>query len=203
MRYGTFFLKELKYKLPLALVCYALFYAFYGTGLVASYGRIELLFMLLAMTASAVLFANLDEMELFMLSRARLSGAFIVRFLTTYISLALLPGIHFMVDRISNQMMISYLTTVLFCCAMGAFWRVLIPTSVYGGILPSYVCCSAMLYSFFPENSLADRIFMLVRPFSSAYLADPEYTRNRLIVTGIALVLLLISWIRLRRWERA
>ena len=99
--------------------------------------------------------------------------------------------------------MISYLTTVLFCCAMGAFWRVLIPTSVYGGILPSYVCCSAMLYSFFPENSLADRIFMLVRPFYSAYLEDPEYTRNRLIVTGIALVLLFISWLRLRRWERA
>ena len=203
MRYGTFFLKELKYKLPLALVCYALFYAFYGTGLVASYGRIELLFMLLAMTASAVLFANLDEMELFMLSRARLSGAFIVRFLTTYISLALLPGIHFMVDRISNQMMISYLTTVLFCCAMGAFWRVLIPTSVYGGILPSYVCCSTMLYSFFPAGSLADRIFKVIAPFNSASLTGEDYTRNRLIVSGIAFVLLLISWLRLRRWERA
>ena len=203
MRYGTFFLKELKYKLPLALVCYALFYAFYGTGLVASYGRIELLFMLLAMTASAVLFANLDEMELFMLSRARLSGAFIVRFLTTYISLALLPGIHFVVDRISNQMMISYLTTVLFCCAMGAFWRVLIPTSVYGGILPSYVCCSAMLYSFFPAGSLADRIFKVIAPFNSVSLVGEDYTRNRLIVSGIALVLLFISWLRLRRWERA
>ena len=203
MRYIAFFAKELKYKLPLALVCYALFYAFYGTGLVASYARIELLFMLLAMTASAVLFANLDEMELFMLSRARLSGAFIVRYLTTYLSLALLPGIHFMVDRISNQMMISYLTTVLFCCAMGAFWRVLIPTSVYGGILPSYVCCSTMLYSFFPAGSLADRIFKVIAPFNSASLAGGDYTRNRLIVSGIALALLLISWIRLRRWERA
>ena len=203
MRYIAFFAKELKYKLPLALVCYALFYAFYGTGLVASYGRIELLFMLLAMTASAVLFANLDEMELFMLSRARLSGAFIVRFLTTYISLALLPGIHFVADGLPTQQMISYLTTVLFCCAMGAFWRVLIPTSIYGGILPSYICCSTMLYSFFPAGSLADRIFKVVTPFNSALLTGSDYTRNRLIVSGIALVLLLISWLRLRRWERA
>ena len=203
MRYIAFFAKELKYKLPLALVCYALFYAFYGTGLVASYARIELLFMLLAMTASAVLFANLDEMELFMLSRARLSGAFIVRFLTTYISLALLPGIHFLIDGMPTNQMVSYLTTVLFCCAMGAFWRVLIPTSIYGGILPSYICCFTMLYSFFPAGSLADRIFKVIVPFNSASLTGEEYTRNRLIVTGIALALLLISWIRLRRWERA
>ena len=203
MRYIAFFAKELKYKLPLALVCYALFYAFYGTGLVASYGRIELLFMLLAMTASAVLFANLDEMELFMLSRARLSGAFIVRFLTTYISLALLPGIHFVADGLPTNQMVSYLTTVLFCCAMGAFWRVLIPTSIYGGILPSYICCYFLLFSPFAMDSLAYRIFKVVTPFNSASLTGGDYTRNRLIVTGIALALLFISWIRLRRWERA
>jgi len=60
-----------------------------------------------------------------------------------------------------------------------------------------------MLYSFFPAGSLADRIFKVVAPFNSAFLTGSDYTRNRLIVSGIALVLLFISWIRLRRWERA
>jgi hypothetical protein len=195
---GAVIYQEVKQRKWFFLISFILFVALYF-----AYGRrpenMESLFMIFPIVASAFIFGAEEEIEYIIVGRVSLGAVMTFRFLTIYISVALIPAAFIYLTRDSYVMiklLLMYTVTILLTCAVGLFWRVVLKSAF------SSLLFSSLSYSFvtsldlFVGEDVKARIFC---PFGSRVLEDEYFYMNRLVTLGYALILIGISAYALRR----
>lgn len=203
MRVRSLIAKEIKYKLLLAIGCYMFFGVLFETGMDRTYAKSEIMFVALSMATCAYLFDTNDEMELIILSKVSLKNIFLVRFICTYLSMAIMPSIHIFVrtkDSDPNRSVLSFVTTVLFCCALGAFWRAMLSSS-FSALMFSSACCTLLVFPNYVEiNDMQS--YYNVGPLYSANLSDDLFVTNRFLVVLYSAVMVSASYYKLHKKEK-
>ena len=205
MRYHELILKEIKYKLPALVAAYAVFVVLFETGAQRVYSDIEVLFVFFAMAVSAYLFGSKEEEELIIISKASLKNVFVIRFLCTYFAFTLLPAIHVAIrslDVSAKKAVILILTTSLFCCALGAMWRIILGNA-FGALIFSSISYTVLLTPSFITDEKIRSIFDSFNPLSGIHInVNSQFYVNRYVTIGISLVILLGCYIKLSRSEK-
>lgn len=200
MRYFDLLMAELKHKLPLALITYPVFVVLFECA-GRSYAKIEVIFVIFSMAACSYLFGGQDEIELLIISKASLKNIFGIRLLCIYVIFAL-PAVHLYFRCIDStaQAIVAFLTTVLFCRMLGAFWRVMLHTP-YAALIFSSVCFTLLLYPGLEGE--ARTAFRGVSPLYSMYLSEENaFLINRLLTLGYSVVLFFVCYIKLHKKEK-
>ena len=190
MLYLKLLMKEMKYRLGL-LVVSALAFAvmFYINGYVM--GTSEYLYMLFALAACAVILSE-DEKDFLILGHIQLMKVFMFRFIASVLSVTAVPMaiiILFTKERRPIKAALAFAVTVLLIAAIGAFFRVVLKSTLASMIF-SLIVFTLLLFS----TELG-----MFSPFGSMSIANMEkFYWNRVIWFGVAAVLLCVSALILR-----
>ena len=185
MLYLKLLTKEMKYRLGL-LVVSALAFAvmFYINGYVM--GTSEYLYMLFALAACAVILSE-DEKDFLILGHIQLMKVFMFRFIASVLSVTAVPMaiiILFTKERRPIKAALAFAVTVLLIAAIGAFFRVVLKSTLASMIF-SLIVFTLLLFS----TELG-----MFSPFGSMSIANMEkFYWNRGIWFGVAAVLIGIS----------
>ena len=185
MLYLKLLTKEMKYRLGL-LVVSALAFAvmFYINGYVM--GTSEYLYMLFALAACAVILSE-DEKDFLILGHIQLMKVFMFRFIASVLSVTAVPMaiiLLFTKERRPIKAALAFAVTVLLIAAIGAFFRVVLKSTLASMIF-SLIVFTLLLFS----TELG-----MFSPFGSMSIANMEkFYWNRGVWFGAAAVLIGIS----------
>ena len=190
--------QEVKQRKWMFLIAFALFVLFYY-----AYGQktesMEDLFMLFPLITASTIFGAEEEIEYIIVGRIPLWQVMVVRFVTIYLSAAALPTVFILCTRqtyIMAKILMAYLITILLMCAVGLFWRIVL-RSAFTSIL-----FSSLTYSVFSVLGwrLTNPEWLCVFiPFGSVSISDEYFYLNRLTITLVTVVLLVISGFALKK----
>ena len=181
--------QEVKQRKWMFLIAFALFVLFYY-----AYGQktesMEDLFMLFPLITASTIFGAEEEIEYIIVGRIPLWQVMVVRFVTIYLSAAALPTVFILCTRQ------TYIMAKILMCAVGLFWRIVL-RSAFTSIL-----FSSLTYSVFSVLGwrLTNPEWLCVFiPFGSVSISDEYFYLNRLTITLVTVVLLVISGFALKK----
>ena len=149
-------------------------------------GKMEYYYMLFALGACATLLHE-DEMDFLMLGYIQLSKVFACRYVASVLSVAALPGVWLMLftrERRALKALFAFVVTVCIIAAVGAFFRVLLKSTV------ASLVCSLCVYVMF----LFSGVLGLFSPFGSMAIANlQEFYINRFVWIFLCSLLIGIS----------
>lgn len=156
-----------------------------------------------------MLFRSEDEIELIRVSNTRISALLVVRYLITFLYMIALPVIVLIIDGGDNwwKYVISLVTTLLFSTSFSLFYRVILKNP-YATALFSVFTHTLFVFSFnvFLGSILKisdSKTFQRLSPYNSQSITNKGlYGNNRMIIVGLALAVIVISYIILRRKEK-
>lgn len=200
-------LKELRYRLPYALISVIVFRLCWYIN--ESYYYLEMSYFLFPIIFCGMLFRSEDEIELIRTSNIKLSTLLIVRYLITFLYMVLLPVVMLVINGGDNwwKYVVSLVTTLLFSTSFSLFYRVVFKNP-YSTVLFSLFTHTLFVFSFnvFLGSILKinnTKAFQRFSPYGSERISNMGvYGNNRMIMTGIALAVIVISYIILRRKEK-
>ena len=195
---GHLILHEIRQRRLLFLVAFCLFVIFYY-----AYGQrtetMESLFMLVPILATSMIFGAEEEIEYIIVGRVPLWAVMVVRFITIYLSVTLLPTVFILCTRqtyIMTKVLFTFWITILMMCALGLFWRVVLK-SAFASLLFSSLSYSVLtVLQWWLDGQAWHSIFA---PFGAIALTDPYFAYNRLVVFGYTVVLLAGSALALKK----
>lgn len=149
-------------------------------------GKMEYYYMLFALGACATLLHE-DEMDFLMLGYIQLSKVFACRYVASVLSVAALPGVWLMLftrERRALKALFAFVVTVCIIAAVGAFFRVLLKSTV------ASLVCSLCVYVMF----LFSGVLGLFSPFGSMAIANlQKFYINRFVWIFLCALLIGIS----------
>lgn len=149
-------------------------------------GKMEYYYMLFALGACATLLHE-DEMDFLMLGYIQLSKVFACRYVASVLSVAALPGVWLMLftrERRALKALFAFVVTVCIIAAVGAFFRVLLKSTV------ASLVCSLCVYVMF----LFSGVLGLFSPFGSMAIANlQKFYINRFVWIFLCSLLIGIS----------
>lgn len=198
---GAVIHQEIKQRRWFFAISFVLFVALYFI-----YGRkpenMESLFMIFPIVASAFIFGSEEEIEYIIVGRVSLGAVMTFRFITIFISVALIPAAFIYLTRdsyIMVKLLLMYTVTILLTCAIGLFWRVVL-RSAFASLLFSSLTYSVITsLDIFLGDNISARIFS---PFGSRVLDDGNFYTNRLITLSYAVILIVMAAIALRKRQK-
>ena len=200
-------LKELRYRLPYALISVIVFRLCWYIN--ESYYYLEMSYFLFPIIFCGMLFRSEDEIELIRTSNTRMSTLLIVRYLVTFLYMVILPVVVLVINGGDSwwKLVVSLVTTLLFSTSFSLFYRVLLKNP-YSTVLFSLFTHTLFVFSFrvFLGSVLKitdTKAFQRFSPYGSESISNMGvYGNNRMIMTGIALAVIVVSYIILRRKEK-
>ena len=204
---GSILLKELRYRLPYALISVILFRLCWYIN--ESYYYLEMSYFLFPIIFCGMLFRSEDEIELIRTSNTKMSTLLLVRYLVTFLYMVILPVVVLAVTGGDHwwKYVISLVTTLLFSTSFSLFYRVVFENP-YSTVLFSLFTHMIFVFSFKVflgsvlkiSNSKALQRFS---PYGSESISNMGvYGNNRMIMTGIALAVIAVSYLILWRREK-
>jgi len=194
MLYFKLLMKEMKHRLGL-LVVSALAFAvmFYINGYVM--GTSEYLYMLFALAACAAILSE-DEKDFLILGHIQLMKVFIFRFIASVFTVTAIPMMMILLftkERRPFKAALAFAVTVLLITAIGAFFRVVLKSTLASMIF-SLIVFTLLLFS----TALG-----AFSPFGSMSIANMEkFYWNRGIWFGVSTILIGISCVVLHMQDR-
>ena len=191
MLYLRLFSKEIRFRIPFAIVSCAVFLAvFYADK--RYIGTAEYICPVFALISAAILFFD-DEKEILTVGRVNMGDLFLVRFLSAFLSVTLIPSlwiIAFTAERKSFKAFLAFFVLSLFVSAIGGFWRAVSGNTLASLLFSFGTYAAIMLFSAFGGFS----------PFASMMTADEKtFLINRLVTAGAGIVLLILSYVLFRQ----
>ena len=131
MLYIKLLSKEVKHRLALQLIATIAFVLiFHLNGY--TIGKMEYGYMLLALVACVIILSE-DEIDFLIIGHIQLSKVFAIRFIASYISVALIPTCWiflFTKEPRPIKAVLAFAVTVLISASIGAFFRVVLKSSL-------------------------------------------------------------------------
>ena len=188
-------IKQRKWLFAIAFVLFVIFYYAYGQ----KTESMESLFVLFPLISTALIFGAEEEIEYIIVGRIPLWQVMVVRFLTIYLSATLLPTVFILCTRqtyIMTKILLTYWVSILFMCAVGLFWRILLRSAFTSLLFSSltYSVAAALGWALYESEQLC--VFI---PLGSISLSDEYFYLNRLVITLITVVLLAVSGFALKK----
>ncbi len=199
--------KELRYRLPYALISVIVFRLCWYIN--ESYYYLEMSYFLFPIIFCGMLFRSEDEIELIRTSNTKLSTLLLVRYFVTFLYMVILPIAVLAINGGDNwwKCVISLVTTLLFSTSFSLFYRVVLKNP-YSTVLFSLFTHTLFVFSFkvFLGTILKidnAKAFQRFSPYGSESIINMGvYGNNRMIMTGIAIAVIVVSYIILRRKEK-
>lgn len=200
-------LKELRYRLPYIIISVVVFRLCWYIN--KSYNYLEMSYFLFPIIFCGMLFRSEDEIELIRTSNTRMSTLLVVRYLITFLYMVVLPVVVLIIDGgdLKWKYIYSLVTTLLFSTSFSLFYRVILKNP-YATTLFSVFTHTLFVFSFrvFLGSILKisnAKTFQRLSPYGSETITNKGiYGNNRMIVIGLALAVIAISYIILRRKEK-
>lgn len=200
-------LKELRYRLPYIIISVVVFRLCWYIN--KSYNYLEMSYFLFPIIFCGMLFRSEDEIELIRTSNTRMSTLLVVRYLITFLYMVVLPVVVLIIDGgdLKWKYIYSLVTTLLFSTSFSLFYRVILKNP-YATALFSVFTHTLFVFSFrvFLGSILKisnAKTFQRLSPYGSETITNKGiYGNNRMIVIGLALAVIAISYIILRRKEK-
>lgn len=186
--------KEMKHRLGLFLVSAAAFsILFYWNGYTV--GRMEYVYMLFALAACAVILSE-EEIDFLVMGHIQLPRVFVIRFISSIAAVGVAPSVLILLftqERRPMKAVFAFLVTVLIIAAIGAFFRVVLKSTLASMIF-SLIAFTLLLFA----SELG-----IFSPFGSMSIASMEtFYWNRGIWTSISAILIGVSYLILDRQDR-
>ena len=174
-----------------------------------SYNYLEMSYFLFPIIFCGMLFRSEDEIELIRTSNTRMSTLLVVRYLITFLYMVVLPVVVLIIDcgDLKWKYVYSLVTTLLFSTSFSLFYRVIL-RNPYATALFSVFTHTLFVFSFrvFLGSILKidnAKTFQRLSPYGSESITNMGiYNNNRMIVMGLALAVIVVSYIILRRKEK-
>ncbi len=174
-----------------------------------SYSVLEFSYFMLPLIACGLLFNSQSEIELIRISNTRLCVVLAIRYFVTFIYLSLPQALWLLVSGGDNAQResLTLLTTLLFITSISLLFRVLVKTP-FATIMFALLTHTIMAASF---KLFLSETLMLSSPkaiqrftpyFANTIKNDGVYGNNRLIVLGVTVFILLLSYFIARRSDR-
>lgn len=180
-----FFARELRHRIWLMAASFLVFVISFHINKY-TVGKMEYYYMLFALGACATLLHE-DEMDFLMLGYIQLSKVFACRYVASVLSVAAVPGVWLMLftrERRALKALFAFVVTVCIIAAVGAFFRVLLKSTV------ASLICSLCVYVMF----LFSGVLGLFSPFGSMAIANlQEFYINRFVWIFLCALLIGIS----------
>lgn len=194
MLYIKLLTKEIKYRLGLLVVSAIAFtIMFYFNGY--TIGKNEYLYMLFALAACAVIFSE-DEKDFLIVGHIQLGRIFVFRFIASFLSVTVVPAciiLFFTKERRPLKAVFAFAVTVLIIAAIGAFFRVILKSTLASMIFSLITFTILMFSTEIGEFS----------PFSSMSIANIEtFYWNRGVWLSVSAILIGVSYLILDRQDR-
>ena len=157
MLYVKLFGKEMKYRIILAAVSAVLFAFLFAINGFAV-GKTEPTYVLFALAACTAILHK-DETDFLILGQIQLSRVFLIRFVTSVISVSVFPIVTILLftkERRPLKVAVAFFVLVLVISAIGAFCRVLLKSTVVSMIfsLLFYLILKGVLFFLILQNLL-------------------------------------------------
>ncbi len=174
--------KELRHRVGLLIVSTIMFIVmFHLNGYTV--GSMEYLYMLFALAACAVILSE-DETDFLIMGRIQLPRVFIFRLIASVLCVSLVPSMWILVftkERRPLKAVFAFVVTVLIIAAIGAFFRVLLKSTL-GAMISSLVVFTVLLF-------ISD--FGHFTPFNSMTISDIRiFYLNRIVWLAVSALLL-------------
>ncbi len=194
MLYLKLLAKEIKYRFGLLAVSSVAFVAmFLYNG--RTVGNMEYLYMLFALAACAFILSE-DEQDLLILGHIQLAKVFVFRFASAVLSVVLVPSVcilFFTKERHPVKAVVAFVVTVFVISAIGAFFRVLLKST-----MASLICA---LITFTLLMFLGN--FGIFSLFSSMSIANmKKFYLNRSVWSAVTATLLALAVLLLHLRDR-
>ena len=187
--------KQRKWLFAAAFFLFVIFYYAYGQ----KTEKMESLFMLFPLLATATIFGAEEEIEYIIVGRIPLWQVMVVRFVTIYLSVTALPTVFILCTRQSYVMMkilLTFWVTILLMCAVGLFWRIVLK-SAFTSLLFSSLTYS--LFSVLGWRLTKPEWLCVFVPFGAISISDEYFYLNRLVITLVTVLLLTVCGFALRK----
>lgn len=174
-----------------------------------TYSYLEMSFYLYPIICCCLLFGSATEIELIRTSNTRLSTVLMMRYLMTYVLTTFPAAIRLLFVGTTDDVKsaVTLVTTLLFATSFSLLARVL-TANPYGAVLFSLVVHGIAVASF---KFLLVAVFHISRqkalqrfnPFDTEEITNRGvFINNRLIVVGVALGIIILAYILMRRREK-
>lgn len=186
--------KEMKHRLGLFLVSAAAFsILFYWNGYTV--GRMEYVYMLFALAACAVILSE-EEIDFLVMGHIQLPRVFVIRFISSIAAVGVAPSVLILLftqERRPMKAVFAFLVTVLIIAAIGAFFRVVLKSTLASMIF-SLIAFTVLLFA----SELG-----VFSPFGSMAIANIQtFYLNRCAWIGVSIILIALSCFVLSRQDR-
>lgn len=199
--------KELRYQVPWLPIGLIVFWLCWRVQ--ESYSVLEFSYFMLPLIACGLLFNSQSEIELIRISNTQLCNVLAIRYFVTYLYLSLPQALWllFIAGDNAPKEALTLLTTLLFITSISLLFRVLVKTP-FATIMLALLSHTVLAFSF--KLFLSETI-MLSNPkaiqrftpyFANTIKNDGVYGNNRLIVLGVTVFILLLSYFIARRSDR-
>lgn len=194
MLYIKLLSQEVKHRLVLLIIAAIAFVLmFHWNGYTV--GKMEYGYMLLALVACATILSE-DEIDFLIIGHIQLSKVFAIRFIASYISVALIPMFWiflFTKEPRPIKAIFAFAVTVLIIASIGAFFRVVLKSSL-----------AAMIFALIAFTILLFTAeFGVCSPFNTMSIANIKtFYLNRCVWIGISTILITLSCLILSRQDR-
>ena len=182
MLYIKLFLKESKHRLGLLLISAIAFLIMFHFN-DYTIGSMEYIYMLFSLVICAAILSE-DEMDFLIIGKIQLSKVFVIRFLSSFFTVTIFPIIWILLftrERRPLKAVFAFLVTVLIIAAIGAFFRVVLKSTLAAMIFSSIVFTLLLFASELGAFS----------PFGSMSIAAMEtFYLNRFIWIGVSIILI-------------
>ena len=195
-------LKEIRYRLPLILISVAIFEVCWFIN--SNYEMLEYNYYLLPIVACGLLLGSKDEIELIRASKTRISNIMLIRYVITYLFLTLYPVLRLLtITEASNswRLVLSFVISLLFATSISLLFRVIF-NNPFGIIIYSALIhlLIASTFQYLLSKIVSDyQMVRRITPYGAHAIKDIGlFVNNRLLVSGMALIIITISYLIMR-----